>query len=472
MNRDIEPAMESLQIAKERAKLCPYRPKFHFLAPANWMNDPCGPLILKGEYHLFYQHNPYKDNFKQNEWWEMCWGHAKSSDLVHWKHLPIALIPSHKKGEDGCWSGTSIINDGIPTIIYTSVSKKNPPHEYAEQWMATSRDGMVTWDKFENNPILTLGQNSPHKIHDWRDPCIWKENNKWYMILGGHEHKSPTKSHGIVLIYESSDLIKWQLKGPLCKGTRAQGRGWECPNFFSLGGRHLLIVSPFKEVIYNIGKYEDFTFLPKIWNIFDHGKCFYAPTTMLDDKNRRILWGWIKGGGLGGWNGCLSLPRILSLDKNKELKLNPAKELQKLRKSHVRFENIQVSEGSQFFLGDFPELTIEVIIQCDLKGKEVFGLNFFFDEKNLGEKLEFDSKKSKITIGKENGRISNIESNKEIILHIFVDRSVVEVFINYQDCITSRLFPKGETSNGISLFSKYGLLNLKNIDIWSIDTIW
>jgi len=471
MIRDIRLAMENVQRGIDKAKMCPFRPRYHFLPPAYWMNDPNGLIFYEGEYHIFYQHNPFKDNFKQKEWWEMCWGHTKSSDLVHWEHLSIAIIPSHENGEDGCWSGACVINNGIPTIIYTSASKNTSPHEYAEQWMAISRDGMRTWEKSVNNPILTSRDNSPYEIHDWRDPYIWKENGKWYMILGGHEHKSPSNSHGIVLIYESSDLIKWHLKGILCRGNRTQGRGWECPNLFSLGEDHVLIVSPFKKVIYSIGKYEKFKFLPGIWNIFDHGKCLYAVNTMLDDKNRRIAWGWIKGGGSGGWNGCLSLPRILNFDSNNYLSMNPANELQKLRKSHLAFENLQIPEGSQYFLGDYPELSLEIIAQLDLSGNEIFGFGLFLDELNVGEKLEFDTRESKISLGNENGRLNHQESNKDFIFHIFIDRSVIEVFINYHDCITSRIFPKTNMSNGFTIFSKRGSINLKKIEIWTIETI-
>jgi len=472
MIRDIKLAMENVQKGINKAKNCPYRPKYHFLPPAYWMNDPNGPVFYENEYHIFYQHNPYKDNFAQNEWWDISWGHAKSSDLVHWEHLPIALMPSHEKGEDGCWSGACVINNGMPTIIYTSVSKKNSPHDYAELWMAHSKDRMITWDKYVNNPILTPGQNSSYKIHDWRDPHIWKEENKWYMIMGGHEHKSPTQSHGIVLIYESTDLIKWYLKGSLCKGTRIQGRGWECPNLFSLGENHVLIVSPFKEVIYSVGTYKSNKFLPGPWRIFDHGKCFYATNTMLDDKKRRLVWGWIKGGGTGGWNGCLSLPRILNLEKKNNLSIKPAIELQELRKSHLEFENLQLLEDSPLFLGKFPELTLEIIAEFEFSGNEIFGFNIFLDEQNNGEKIEFDSIRSKITVGNEKGTLNIQESNKSIAFHIFIDRSVIEIFINYHECISSRIFPKNDASNGFSLFSKQGSLTLKKMNIWTIETIW
>ena len=197
MFKDIKLAMDNLEKGKERAEQCHYRPKYHFIAPSFWMNDPCGPVFYKGEYHLFYQHNPYKENFKINDWWDMSWGHAKSKDLVHWDFLPIAIMPSQENGEDGCWSGTCVINQGVPIIIYTSVSKEKPPHEYAELWMAVSKDDMETWEKCDFNPILTSYQYKHYNIHDWRDPYLWKERNYWYMIVGGHKHKSTSKSKGI-----------------------------------------------------------------------------------------------------------------------------------------------------------------------------------------------------------------------------------------------------------------------------------
>ena len=112
-------AKESIEKARKIAEKCPYRPTYHFLAPANWMNDPNGPIFYKGEYHLFYQHNPYGD-----KWGHVHWSHAKSRDLVHWEHLPIALDPSNELGEEHCFSGCCINNNGVPTIIYTSIGPK------------------------------------------------------------------------------------------------------------------------------------------------------------------------------------------------------------------------------------------------------------------------------------------------------------------------------------------------------------
>lgn len=104
--------MESVEKARPKAEQDPYRPEYHFLPPAQWMNDPNGTIFYKGEFHVFYQHNPYGTS-----WGHMHWGHAKSKDLVHWEHLPIALAPSKEKGEKHCFSGCCIINGGTPTII-------------------------------------------------------------------------------------------------------------------------------------------------------------------------------------------------------------------------------------------------------------------------------------------------------------------------------------------------------------------
>jgi len=472
IEKDLQNAMECLKKAEIRALNCPYRPSYHFLPIANWMNDPNGPIYYNGEYHLFYQHYPFKDDLKPDQFWEMLWGHAKSSDLVHWERLPIALMPSHEKGEDGCWSGTCVLNNGIPTIIYTSVSKLRSPHDYAELCLATSKDGMITWDKYVNNPILTLEENLHFEIHDWRDPFIWGERDKWFLIIGGHEHSSSTNSHGVVLLYESVDLFNWKFIGLLSKGTRKLGRGWECPSFFTLGDKHILIVSPFKEVLYAIGDYKNHSFTPYTWKILDHGKRFYAANSLVDDNQRRILWGWIKGGGSGGWNGCLSLPRILGCDKNRNLHVTPAEELQRLRESHFQFKNRLIAQNSDLFLGNFPDLTLELITTFKLSGNEIFGFNLFLEEQKEGGKIEYNACKSKVTVGSEIGKLNKTYNCDNMKFHIFIDKSVVEVFINYQDCITSRIYFSSKKSNGFSIYCKQGPLSLKKLDIWTLKKIW
>jgi len=470
---EIQNAMLSLEKGKKNAEKCPYRPQYHFLAPAYWMNDPNGLIFYKGEYHIFYQHNPYKDNFGKNELWNTYWGHAKSKDLIHWEHLPIALLPSTEKGEYACWSGCCINDHGIPKIIYTSVNFKDIPHDYSEQWLATSSDDLLTWKKDPNNPIMTLDLHKSLEIHDWRDPYVWYEQNLWYMVLGGHQHKDEGVSHGMVLLYKSKDLVNWNYLHPLCKGTRKQGRGWECPNFFQLNNRHILIVSPYKEVLYAVGIYKEHKFYPVEWKKLDLGRIFYAPNSMIDQNGRRILWGWIKGGGTGGWSGCLSLPRILTLGSDGEVRIKPAPELELLRENHFKLENIKIGPKSSKIINFKNNFQLEILIELELEKVNKIQLHAInkleLEEVNL---IDYDASNNKIRVENEIGKLSLKEEQKNLRFHIFIDKSILEVFINNKECITTRIYPKVNEMNEFRLSVKSGRLSISSLDIWTLKSIW
>src|SRR5215472_7642889 len=136
---------------REKLATDPQRPRYHFMPAANWMNDPNGPLQWKGEYHLFYQYNP-----NGAFWGTMHWGHARSKDLVHWEHLPIALAPT-PGGPDkgGVFSGSAFVNQGVPTLVYTGVDPE-------VQCLATSAD-IIHWTKFNANPVIA-GPPPEHKV--------------------------------------------------------------------------------------------------------------------------------------------------------------------------------------------------------------------------------------------------------------------------------------------------------------------
>src|SRR5438270_8146407 len=119
------------------------RPKYHFLPAAHWMNDPNGPIFWKGKYHMFYQYNPHGAF-----WGTMHWGHAVSTDMIHWKHLPVALAPTPGgPDKDGVFSGCTVDNDGVPTIIYTGTKPE-------VQCIATGNDELTTWKKYKGNPVI------------------------------------------------------------------------------------------------------------------------------------------------------------------------------------------------------------------------------------------------------------------------------------------------------------------------------
>ncbi|MFX0069609.1 MAG: glycoside hydrolase family 32 protein [Candidatus Hermodarchaeota archaeon] len=464
----LQDAIDSVNKAKKIASECIYRPKYHFLAPANWMNDPNGPIFYKGEYHLFYQHNPYDDN-----WGHIHWGHAKSKDLVHWKHLPIALVPSTKSGEEHCFSGSCVNNDGIPSILYTSIGPNKRPETGAEQWLALSEDDMMSWRKYSSNPIMTLKIHGNLDVREWRDPYVWREDDHWYMVLGGHIHNS---EKGVVLLYKSSDLIHWTYLNPLCEGKNVDKktrRNWECPNFFPLGNKYILIVSPHNKVVYSVGSYENYKFTPEEWNYLDHGYVFYAPMTMLDSKKRRLMWAWIRDGGEGGWNGCLTLPRVLTLGADNKLRFKPAPELQILRKECTHMEDIILSEEVSNLFNNIQTNSLEILLELEFIDAKSFKLQFFQpDENKKVDTIGIDIKKGKFWAGKEKGKIDFLNHEKRFLLHIFIDRSVIEVFLNYRECLTSRMYYSSETAKNLIFFIAEGKIKINYLDIWKIESIW
>ena len=165
----IAKAMTSVEKARPRADADQNKPVFHITAPANWINDPNGPIFHGGYYHMFYQHNPYGDG-----WGHMHWGHVRSRDLVKWERQPIALWPSLETGEEHVFSGCATTNAaGQPLIFYTSIKKGKSAGDFAEQWAAIGDKDLVTWQKHPKNPVLAETLHGDTKIYDWRDPFVF-----------------------------------------------------------------------------------------------------------------------------------------------------------------------------------------------------------------------------------------------------------------------------------------------------------
>ncbi|MBZ0288494.1 MAG: glycoside hydrolase family 32 protein, partial [Anaerolineae bacterium] len=205
-----------------------HRPIYHYQPPYNWMNDPNGLIHWKGEYHLFYQHNPDSPLHAN-----MHWGHAVSPDLVHWEDLPIALAPTPGgPDKDGVWSGCAVNGDGVPTIFYTGVFPEC-------QLVVRASDDMRSFEKYAGNPVIAAPPSGLN-VTGFRDPFVWKEADGWYMVVG-----SGIKGvGGTVFLYRSPDLLYWEYIHPLLMGSKDEtGVMWECPGFFNLGDKWVLYVS-------------------------------------------------------------------------------------------------------------------------------------------------------------------------------------------------------------------------------------
>lgn len=249
---DIARAMSSVEGASARAEADATRPVYHFRPPALWMNDPNGPIHHGGFYHMFYQHNPYGDR-----WQHMHWGHARSRDLVHWEHLPIALAPRPEAGEEHCFSGCAVQNaEGQIMLLYTSIGPERRAGDSAQQFAAVATDeSLIHWRPHPANPVLDESLHGDVKIYDWRDPFVFHHEGRTYMVLGGNLNRAQG-GKAVVAIYqaENRELSRWRYLGILFTHPDAAVTNIECPNFFKLGDKWLLIVSPHRRVEYFFGQ--------------------------------------------------------------------------------------------------------------------------------------------------------------------------------------------------------------------------
>ena len=451
----ISRAMASVEKARSRADADPAKPIYHITAPANWINDPNGPIYHGGYYHMFYQHNPYGD-----QWGHMHWGHVRSRDLAKWEHRPIALWPSLESGEEHVFSGCATTNaQGQPLIFYTSIKKGKSATDFAEQWAALGDRELSTWQKHPANPVLAESLHGQTKVYDWRDPFVFHHEGRAFMVLGGNLNRAKG-GQAVVLLYEASnkDLTSWRYHGVLFTHPDPQVGNIECPNFFPLDGKFVLIVSPHGKVQYFVGDFDlkTFKFTPQKRGLIDASGTFYAPNCMLDPKGRRIMWGWLRGFKEGlGWNGCLTVPRILKLDANGDLAQSPASELADLRTNESRIGIIPFEPGTNSIAGDMPS-TIEFSAQ--LVCTQAAGLALrVIRHASAKEAVNFTAEELGLGTGTNDVRL-------------FVDRSVVEVFANNRKC-ASRLLPgHGDVEPQIIL--QNGSAEVRDAALWRMQTIW
>lgn len=439
----------------------PHRPRYHFLPPRNWMNDPNGLIYYQGRYHLFYQHNP-----GAAEWGNMHWGHAVSHDLVRWAHLPIALAPTPGGyDKDGVYSGCMVVDGEVPTIVYTGTQPE-------VQAIATSSHRQLeTWSKWERNPVIAAPPEGL-EVTGFRDPFVWREGNDWLMALGsGRKGKG-----GMVLLYRSQDLRSWEYLHPLAESDDpALGTMWECPNFFALGGKHVLIFSPIplRKALYAVGTYANRRFSIEHVASLDDGGHFYAPLTFLDGANRRVMFGWSWEGRsreaqlASGWAGTLTLPRVLSLDAGDRLRMDPHPYCRRLYRftRAVRSRPIGAELDAEIAAaevgGNAGRLDVTVV-----PGDATQVVLAFYASPNGKEqtRLVWNRVPGELVIDREH---SSLDASQDKTPHraplelakaaplqfsIFFDRSMVEIYalgVSGTTCLTTRVYPSRGDSTGI-----------------------
>ena len=469
-----------------------YRPQFHFSPATNWCNDPNGLVYNNGIYHLFYQHNPFG-----NRWGHMTWAHATSKDLIHWKHLPIA-IPE----ENGImiFSGTCVVDknntsgfgkDGkIPMVaVYTGhIENKNQ-----SQHIAYSLDDGITWTKYANNPVLDL-----HKV-DFRDPKIfWYEPKKYWVmnVMLPVEHK--------VQFYSSTNLKDWKHLSDFGPVGDTSGV-WECPDLTAVPvegtpgkKKWLLQMSMNAAMQYFVGEFDGEKFINEnpLNNIYrpDYGPDYYAAIAynQLPAAHLPTAIGWVNNWNYANdipttpWKSAMSIPRTLSVKKNGNewiLVQKPIVAANSLRKEIyksavviVENKNILPVKSKQFELQADIEPATDAI--CGLKlaagnnnyfeiGYNAATRSFYIDRSKTG-KDDFNDNFKKLSRFEKTIALKN----NKIHLQVFYDNSIAEIFVNGGEAVfTVQLFP--DTGNaGIELFNTGVKSKLTNLHIWQMKSIW
>ncbi len=428
----------------------PLRPEYHLLPPHNWMNDPNGPIWWKGKYHLFYQLNPHAA-----VWGDMHWGHAVSADMVHWRHQPIALAPT-PGGPDSevCFSGSAVVMDVVPTIIFTGVQNAPPDqvtlHDGNDklretQLLATAEDDeLLHWKKLPEPVVATPPAGVV--VTGFRDPCPWRESDDWYLGIGSGERGKG----GCVLLYRSRDLRHWEYLHKLAEGKPNgkqaanpcdSGEMWECPDFFELDGKHCLLYSTEGKVIWSTGDYDphDHRYTPQREGALDHG-AYYAPKSFRAPDGRRILWGWIQETrpeaefAAAGWAGAMALPRVLRIGQPGQLEFSVAAEVESLR---GKAEHITLTSGKPFRL-QLATLRREVHLPVGLFSTRVATVRLLTGGAQVW-KLTIDIAGNSIRCGDTAFPLPSLPWPQPT-LRLFLDGSVVESFIGGREAIVSRVY--------------------------------
>lgn len=460
------------------------RPAFHLTPRVGWMNDPNGFSYHDGAYHLFYQYHPYS-----MKWGPMHWGHAVSQDLLHWTYLPAALAPDSEADGGGCFSGSALtLPDGRHLLMYTGIQRESG----AQQQCLAVGDGRA-YEKYPGNPVLTRAElPEGFTDRDFRDPKIWRASDGTYRCVTG---AMSGDGSGAALLFASEDAFTWRFVTVLDRSRNALGKMWECPDFFLLDDRAVLLVSPCEMAGESLGVLPGSNSLALLgtWDestgtfhreqvqLIDHGLDFYAPQTTLAPDGRRILVAWMQNWAfLDGqppqqrWFGQMTLPRELFFRRGR-LCQRPIREISSLHTNHVSFRNqlIQAETTLPGIHGRKLDMTLRVRPRAGCAAFRV-GLNCGGGLRatliwRIGESLlHFDRSALEVHANHLHERTCRVfVMDGELSLRILLDRNSVEVFAGEGETTMSSVVYPPDANEGIT-FQADGGAEL-DIDKYDLD---
>lgn len=487
-----------------------YRPNYHFTAPEHWMNEPHAPIYYNGKYHLFYQFNPAGPF-----WHQIHWGHATSDDMIHWEDSPIALSPTEgTAARDGVWSGSATYDEnGVPVLFYTAGHDEMKPNQMTG--MAKAADvndvNLHHWN-MNPNPVTIQEENidTPKgkvMFGQFRDPYVWKDGDKWYQLVGS----GVEDAGGTALLYTSEDLEHWKYEKPLMIGDKGQyprtGDVWELPFLVPIKNeetgeqKYVFMISPYymtpspyaaRFTFYWIGTWdpERLEFIPDTEEpkMFDYGEHFTGAQGFVDEKERTIVTSILQDRRSevdkyqSGWAHGAGMPLEIYLNEGQDLGIRPIIEIQSLRKEELlTIENTTMAEANKQ-LEKINSDQFEIELELDVSNTKAVGLKLLKDQSNREETIIFyDNETRTVHIDRERSSLNpdiekgiqggelNLEDNI-LKLQLFVDKSIVEAYLNNEKSISSRVFPTLDQSKGLELYGIEGDPFVHSMSVWSMDT--
>lgn len=487
------PMMERLARAREALAGDRHRPIYHYVNPEAMLNDPNGLCFWQGRWHLFYQAYPPEDPRQH-------WGHAVSDDLMHWRDLPYCIYPHP---EQCCYSGATLVENDRVIAMYHGTRAGN--------MVATSSDPLLlNWSKIGNAPAIPMattdGEGLPYRVFD---PCIWKQGDWYYALSAGQVPEGPEGMPVAAdFLFRSQDLTHWEYLHPFVEGDRFTlvGDDGACPYFWPIGERHMLLFfSHLSGGQYLLGDYD--TQRQKLivagagkFNMGPVGPGgVHAPSATPDGRDIVVIFNMNPGKPTAGWNQIMGLPRRLSLDDAGELRMEPVAAVASCRKVRQGGAPRQLPANQEIVLdgvgGDAIEISaavapgpasmVELNVLRSPNAEEHTRVAFYRERGYRDAARRTKHRESLVTLdtsysstspdvrcrAPETARV-RLGPDEPLQLRVFVDRSIVEVFVNDRQCVAARVYPDRADSTGISLRSQGAASELARLDIWEMASIY
>lgn len=514
------PLMLRLNKSRENLSSHPYRPIYHYVNPEGTLNDPNGLSYWNGNWHLFYQAYPPEDPRQH-------WGHAISKDLVHWRDLPYAIYPGPERH---VFSGATLVEEDRVIAMYHGTGVGNMVAVSSDplllNWKKVTGEAVIPLKS-------TTGSQFPYSVFD---PSIWKKGKYYYSLSAGRSESGPGgKPVRANHLFRSKDLAEWEYLHEFVEDDQFTlvGDDGACPYFWPIGDRYIMnFFSHMSGGQYLLGDYDkkNDKFLVTSGGKFNHGAVspagVHAPSATPDGEGGVIvIFNMNPGKPTEGWNQIMTLPRRLTLLSDDVLGQEPAGDLSSLHYDGQHLERTTMPANEELVLENIQGNAMEISAEIDPMDSKTIELNVLrspnkeeytrivvYKEKGFPDGLEYKAGPGtarmpadliRLVTGEEQERndrgvresLISLESSyssilpdvevrapemapfalgvhENIKLRVFIDKSVVEVFVNGRQVVAMRVYPGRKDSLGVSLSSRGKDAELVSLDAWQMKSIY